>query len=523
MRHYSGIDYDHFLDDVRDMYPFSILEAILTELIANALDAKTSLIDLRVDPDNRTLEIVDNGTAMDKRAFESYHNFSTSFKRKGHGIGFAGLGAKLALKVAESVVTETRQADEAAGRRGARAGAARKKSAPFWGASEWKFERKGKVALPVWYDIDERTLSHRGTRVRIHFKAQPARDLVPEEVRRIVLRHYLPLLSLHEFYETAGLYPRLAMLVNGEIVREPAVLAGGVGVKTKRYMLHRGATRKPFAFASFEIHPGPLPEELQGIAIATFGKVIKREYLKQHFAGMDRVSGIIEVPELVECLTTNKCEFRKEGTAGARYYRLSKLAQQEFRRWLEELQILEHNDARADRDTRTLQRLVNRIVGEMPDLQQFYGGSRGERETLVTDEAGASSGALPEPPPTPEGERAEPAGDATPPGEALERSNTPDRPLQEGEGTPAAYRPRASRFGPVIREIDAPERDDISWMDADTVFINTAHPAYRKSVQKKIVEYHTLFAAALAMLREVPTATEKLELLEKFMGRWGRL
>ena len=118
MKHYSGIDYDHFLDNVRDMYPFSVLEAILTELIANALDAKTSLIDLRVDPENRILEIVDNGSAMDKRGFEMYHNFSTSFKRKGHGIGFAGLGAKLALKVSDSVVTETRQTEGTPGRRG---------------------------------------------------------------------------------------------------------------------------------------------------------------------------------------------------------------------------------------------------------------------------------------------------------------------------------------------------------------------------------------------------------------------
>jgi len=87
----------------------------------------------------------------------------------------------------------------------------------------------------------------------------------------------------------------------------------------------------------------------------------------------------------------------------------------------------------------------------------------------------------------------------------------------------AAYRPRVSRFGPVIKHIAAPGRDDISWMDGDTVFINTAHSTYQKSVQKKVVEYHILFAAALAMLREVPTATEKLELLEKFMSRWGKL
>src|SRR3989442_14914387 len=103
MKPLSGIDYDHFLDDIRDMYPFSIEEAVLVELIANSLDAKTSLIDIRTDPERNLLEVSDTGVGMDKRGFEMYHNFSSSFKRKGHGIGFAGLGGKLALKIADRI------------------------------------------------------------------------------------------------------------------------------------------------------------------------------------------------------------------------------------------------------------------------------------------------------------------------------------------------------------------------------------------------------------------------------------
>ena len=108
MKHYSGIDYSHFLDDIRDMYPFSIDEAVLVEFVANSLDAKTGVIDIRIDPDQSTFELTDTGNGMDKKGFESYHNFSTSFKRKGDGIGFAGLGAKLALKIADRIVSETR-------------------------------------------------------------------------------------------------------------------------------------------------------------------------------------------------------------------------------------------------------------------------------------------------------------------------------------------------------------------------------------------------------------------------------
>ena len=75
----------------------------------------------------------------------------------------------------------------------------------------------------------------------------------------------------------------------------------------------------------------------------------------------------------------------------------------------------------------------------------------------------------------------------------------------------------------MIRHLSAPQRDDMSWMEGDTVFVNTAHLAYRKALEKKTLEYHELVAIALAMVREVPTTQEKIELLEKFMSGWGRV
>jgi len=366
MKHYSGIDYSHFLDDIRDMYPFSIDEAILVELVANSLDAKTGLIDIRVDPDQSTFELTDTGNGMDRKGFEAYHNFSTSFKRKGDGIGFAGLGAKLALKIADRIVSETR-------------------SKNFWGASEWKFQRKGKTAHPVWYDMDERTLVHSGTRVKVYLKSKAHSLLKPGEVHRIMLSHYLPLLTLSDFYESLRLYRRLTILINGEVVNPPATAPE----KSKQLMLYSGKSRRPFALARFELFSMPLPETEQGIAISTFGKIIRRDFLRQYFKEMGRITGVIEVPELVECLTTSKCDFRKEGSAGRRYYRFSKVAQREFRRWLEELQIVEQTDAVADKDVKRLERVVTRIVSGMPDLQHFY-GFRSETQSRREESGGVS-------------------------------------------------------------------------------------------------------------------------------------
>jgi hypothetical protein len=373
MKHFSGIDYDHFLDDIRDMYPFGIDEAVLVELIANALDAKTSLLDIRIDPDQNIFEMSDNGSGMTANNFVIYHNFSTSFKRKGHGIGFAGLGAKLALKISEKIVTETR-------------------SKYFWGASEWKFTGRGKHSQPVWYDLKQpRDLTHQGTRVRIYLKGKSNSLLKPNEVKEIIFRHYNPILTASEFFEQTGIYKRITVLINGEVLVPPMQQPQ----RMKQYLLHRGKSRKPFALARFEYYAEPLPEDRQGIAIATFGKIIKRDWLRQYFKNMECVSGVIEVPELVECLTTNKCDFRKDGAAGRKYYRSARIAQQGFHRWLQELNLIEEKETAVDKDIQRLQRVVVRIVGDIPDLQQFY-GYRSDRRSLIKDSDGEYTGSVPE-------------------------------------------------------------------------------------------------------------------------------
>jgi hypothetical protein len=504
MKHYSGIDYDHFLDDIRDMYPFGIEEAILTELIANSLDAKTSLLDMRIDPDRRVFELTDNGSGMTAKGFEMYHNFSTSFKRKGQGIGFAGLGAKLALKISDKIVTETR-------------------SKYYRGASEWKFEGRGRKVQPVWYDLkpqsDGRDLTHQGTRVRIYLKAKSSLLLKPGEVKEIILKHYDPILSASEFFEQTGIYKRITVLVNGDVLE----FERSQPVRLKQYLLRRGKTRKPFALARFEYHAEPLPEERQGIAIATYGKVIRRDWLRQYFRDMERVSGVIEVPELVECLTTNKCEFRKDGNAGRKYYRFNKIAQQEFRRWLNELNLIEQKETVVDRDVKRLQRVITRIVDDIPDLQQFY-GYRSNRQGLVQDDDGGLTGNFPEKIIGNSENGSENGKDGDAAAEAVnEQTSERLRALEEGDAEKAIQALRSSRSGPRISYIDVADREDISWMEGETVLINTAHPTYRKAAAKKILEYHNLFAIALAMLREVPTSYEKLELIERFMSGWGKV
>jgi histidine kinase/DNA gyrase B/HSP90-like ATPase len=68
-------------------------------------------------------------------------------------------------------------------------------------------------------------------------------------------------------------------------------------------------------------HDAVLPADRRGIAISTYGKVIKRgwDWLGVTPAAADRVTGLIEAPALASALTLNKVDFLRAGPRGALY------------------------------------------------------------------------------------------------------------------------------------------------------------------------------------------------------------
>src|SRR5512138_1022561 len=108
-RGYTKVDLRHLLEDLRDAYPSGLEETILTELVANSLDARATLIRMVCDPAAATFRIVDDGRGMVWKELRQFHNLATSSKTRGEGIGFAGVGIKLALLATHEVVTESRR------------------------------------------------------------------------------------------------------------------------------------------------------------------------------------------------------------------------------------------------------------------------------------------------------------------------------------------------------------------------------------------------------------------------------
>jgi sensor histidine kinase regulating citrate/malate metabolism len=88
---------------------------VLVEAVAHALDAGAHTIKVDVEAKTRSLIVTDDGEGMSERDFIDYHDLAESTKTRGHGIGFAGLGAKLAHQLARRVKTDTRRGSTSLG------------------------------------------------------------------------------------------------------------------------------------------------------------------------------------------------------------------------------------------------------------------------------------------------------------------------------------------------------------------------------------------------------------------------
>src|SRR5207237_9262085 len=104
----TRVDLLHLLEDLRDAYPGSLEETILTEIMANALDSGATVITFTADPAQTSITVVDDGSGMQRRDLARFHDIASSNKIRGQGIGFAGVGIKLGLLICEEVLTETR-------------------------------------------------------------------------------------------------------------------------------------------------------------------------------------------------------------------------------------------------------------------------------------------------------------------------------------------------------------------------------------------------------------------------------
>jgi hypothetical protein len=489
-------------------------------MVANALDSGARSISVRTDPAESLLVVADDGEGMRRRELARYHDIAASTKVRGAGIGFAGVGVKIALLTCAEVVTETR--------RGA-----------HHVASTWRLASRHKAP---WRRIPPPGLvTGRGTAVRLVPSSALSPLLDPGFVEGALRRNFQALFDPALDHILRTHYPAgVALVLNGRRLDMQACQAA----ESAPIEIRAARKRKPVGAGYLARDTHALPEELRGVAVSTFGKVIRRgwDWLALAPAAAERITGLIEVPALAECLTLNKADFIRAGTRGATYLAYRKAIQEAVSRqlaaWGDAGEPTERARRRAARPVeRDLEGVLADLASDFPLLatlvEQRINGQRrlpaagpGHAPGHVGDLVVAGHTAL-TPPGAADGEggigapvRGDKAEASVEPSPPVDRAST-EPPGALGHVLAGPRERRPARYGLNIQFDARPGDAELGRLVESTVWINEAHPAYRRAVASRSEGYHVALAVALALASLAVDPAKEHAFVTAFLARWG--
>jgi hypothetical protein len=379
----------------------------------------------------------------------------------------------------------------------------------------------------VWEDIQPKHLHEHGTRVEVMFSQNAMlTNSSTEDLIKLIKRHYLPLLDMKylDLYERLGYYSRdLRFVVNGQFIIPGKLIEDFALEKVREFFPQKAGKRIGYGIFGLASSEYPLGANICGVLLCTLGKVIKADLFNQ-FPGSigSRILGVVEIPGFAEFLTTAKTDFIRR-SKHREFEGLYNPIRQEFKNWLGELGIQPSEISGTDEAIK-LERELRKLLDDMPELSEFFGFQT--RKTTLQPNLSGTTNATPQEGieltyPTGKGEKGKGPGVVGPgeqPGQTLNEDNN--------TGTePAKPISRVSRRGPKITFIEAPDREDLAWVDGNNVAINSGHPSYIKvrsdSTARRL---HSLFAIAIAVQRFMATESEVKELMfiDKMMAAWGK-
>jgi hypothetical protein len=514
----TRVDLQHLLEDLRDAYPGLLEETILTEILANSLDSGATSLTITTDTAQGTLTVVDNGSGMQRRDLARYHDVAASTKTRGEGIGFAGVGIKLGLLVCQEVVTETRRGKTHV-------------------ASAWHLASRHRA--PWKWVPPPGLVSERGTAVRLTLRNPLSPLLDPGFIEQNVQRHYQPLFDPQFDEILRSAYPQgIAVEVNGHRLGRQAPSSGAGLARLEVRFLRK---RKPSALGYLIREDHPLPEDQRGVAISTYGKVIRRgwDWLGVTPAEPNRIGGLIEASGLAASLTLNKGDFIRSGTRGAAYLAYRKAIQEAVSRQLAEWGDVPAPPEERPRQLRPLERDLERVIEDLSEdfpllaslVEHRAGGQkrlpiggRGSREAGAISPAVVHGESLPEPE-RPEGEpgKETDGGSLPPESPVLEESVPPAFPPAMDAALPDRGRSRVpARYGLSIQFDDRPDDPELGRLVESTIWVNQAHPAYRRAVASRSIGYHLCLSVALALAPLAVDPKDEHAFVTAFLSRWGQ-
>jgi hypothetical protein len=502
----TRVDLHHLLEDLRDAYPGPTEATILTEIVANSLDSSATTIAIATDPATPAVTIVDDGTGMRRRELARYHDVAASAKARGAGIGFAGVGIKIALLVCAEVVTETRRGKHHV-------------------ASSWRLASRNRAPWR-WTEPEGRVAEH-GTSVRLVPESALSPLVDPGFVEGVLRRAFQPLFDPALAAALREQYPRGVIFVLNGRALEPQ---GAEAPEVSPLAIRVGRRRK-LAGAGYLVRAAEtLPEESRGVAVSTFGKVIRRgwDWLALMPAAADRIAGLIEVPALAESLTLNKADFIRAGARGAIYLAYRKAIQEavahQLGLWGDSGEPAERARRRAARPVeRDLEAVLADLADDFPLLAPLVEQRTGGQRRLPAAGTGAGGRGM-------AGlavHEATPADDART-GVLQELASHEAEPASRAEPAAATGHlaegtrtRRPVRYGLSIGFETRPGDPELARLVESTVWVNEAHPAYRRAAASRSEGYHTALAVALALATLAVDPAKEHTFITAFLASWG--
>lgn len=506
----TRVNLEHLLEDIRDSYPFPQEEAIITELIANALDSGASIIKFFIDIEHYTMTVEDNGKGMKEKDLIEYHDIAATTKIRGKGIGFAGVGVKLALLVANIVITET-------------------KSVGFHKSTHWRLENPQQA---IWEYTDPSGLvtTPSGTAVSIILHSNNSDLINFDFVKYVIQKHFYPLLD-QEFMDKILKYiykNGVHFFINEQKIdlSEQEILGESIP-----FLVKLGKSKKPIGIGFLRKSSEELAEEERGIAVSTFGKVIKRgwDWLGMMPLNPLNLTGIIEIPQLSEILTTNKSDFLKDGTSYQKYLRYRKAIQESIQPILRHLGELPTPKEKHEKDFRPLEKEIERVLGnildDFPELSTLFWRKR-RTEVIV--------GVVPDPDSSPIGTIVEgvdvmtgtQGGSGEGLGVEIASGNIPEDRIEiSNEKLESGYQHegRRKRPGLMIGFDDNPNREEFGWLLENTIWVNKAHPAFKRSIDSGAENYHIVLSVAWVLSGYLESEKSPQMFINRFLSGWGKV
>lgn len=491
-------DWKKLIGDFRDQFPYDAVTALIVETFANSLDAAATRIDIEIVGD--IYKIMDNGKGMTQNEFEEYHNIASLTKRRGGGIGFAGVGAKIFIDKADYIITET-------------------KSREFYGATHWAFYGGSLEWIPisVQYKIKYPT----GTYVEIKLKDyEDKKKLTPSFAEKVLRQQYNSILL--------GYYGRKSVTINGKEIEAYKIPNDDIEKKEKFNFKDGSHYIRGYFIKSKK----PLPEDFQGIHIVVYGKKVREEWFKQYPIESEKITGLVLADYLVEILRTSKSDFDRTSMLWKKFY--VKMESVLFE-WLDKIGARPKPpkiDLTEDRSTRELEKSINEIL-KMPEFRELtenifqnlikrrvaIRSIKGNEMGSLTDGMQKTTGTLGGPG---SGERVETEGPEE--GKGYREDEKGDEPIERVR--------RRVRAGIHIGCDNKPNELQEAWVGIDPhtgregVIINTGHPAWKVadglSFQGKAEHvriYHILRTVITTLVEESGVENPK-KIIANILDRW---